>query len=168
MPSGCVVYLVGMIILSEESWRVFLMIQWIPLYWSTSVREYFGPIKRRTRLSQVWLIHYRTFVCDEVDRLDGWPVYPVAPLSGITVLHGSNEIAYIWQRTTLPYFKPIWHCNSFLHFCLWESTEPHKIKRKVIDKLLRCGCPNISACGDLVTLHRVQNWYSAASIMHTS
>ena len=44
-------------------------IQWIPLYWSTSVREYmyFGPIKRRTRLSEVWLIHYPTFVFDKVD-----------------------------------------------------------------------------------------------------
>ena len=45
-------------------------IQWIPLYWATSVREYFGPIKRPSRLSEVRLIHqYSTFVFGKVARL---------------------------------------------------------------------------------------------------
>ena len=64
--------------------RVF-EIQWIPLYWSMSVRGCFGPIKRRTRLSKEWLIHHHSFSFGKVDQLHvrGWPVKPVAPLSGI-------------------------------------------------------------------------------------
>ena len=51
-----------------------LYIQWILLYWSTSVQEYFGPIKRQTQLSELWLIHYHTFVFGKVNQLGGWPV----------------------------------------------------------------------------------------------
>ena len=50
---------------------IYIKVQWNPLYWSTSIRGYFGPIKRRTGLSEVWLLRYRTFVFGKVDRLCG-------------------------------------------------------------------------------------------------
>ena len=37
------------------------LVQWIPLYWSTSVRGYFDLIKRLTWLCEVWLLLHRTF-----------------------------------------------------------------------------------------------------------
>ena len=67
-------------------------VQWIPLYWSTPVWGYFGPFKRRTWLSEVRLIHYRTFVFGKVDRLHGWPINRWAHWAKSTVVRFCSSI----------------------------------------------------------------------------
>ena len=47
------------IVLSERCIQFDINVQWIPLYWSTSIRGHFNPIKWLTRLSEVWLLCHR-------------------------------------------------------------------------------------------------------------
>ena len=97
------------------------IVQWIPLYWSTSVRGYFGPIKWRSWLSKVWLFRYRTFFFDKVDRLRSWPVKPVALLSGIHCIMRKFLmyiiILYSILKNALGYIKhnfvpDTWYCYT--------------------------------------------------------